>query len=218
MLYEKKYPMNINYSSVLLIILSYILISMKTNYILLIFIIWYLFYDSQTNISKNINKSNSKDLIHYIKNKKNNSESIITNNNIRDIYVNIKFIKKFNKTAYNNSLYYCKQFLELIDNNSVFPENIIENIKDNKNSTLNELSSIVVSLPNFMNIQIDNNNISQPVEKILTRNIEKLHIEMEKMIKIFCLDNKLKLISSHINNPEANPIDTIGYSRHYSLF
>ena len=210
--------MNINYSLVLLIILSYIIISVKKNYILLIFILWYLVYNSKTNKSKNINYSNSKDLIHYRKNKKKISELTISNDNIRDIYLNIKFIKKFNKTAYNNSLYYCKQFLELINNDYDIPENIIENIKDNKNSTLNELSSIVVSLPNFMNIQIDNNNISQPVEKILTQNIEKLHIEMEKMIKIFCLDKKLKMISRHINNPEANPIDTIGYSRHYSLF
>ena len=153
---------------------------------------------------------------------------------IINIYYELRFIKNYNLTSFNDSLkfinnllkiyYICKK--KMLSKNRIKNTSLIYNKISNailyQKKALDSLSSITINLP------INTFVKDKPLTIILEENIKKLFILSE--IKIKEINKLYNLLYKNIENinketnfikldePSPNPINSYGYLENYNLY
>ena len=161
---------------------------------------------------------------------------IIKTTPIYNIYSQLSFLNRYNTVSFNESAFYMNKFLEIINrfNEIIFlnkkgvsyTKEIEDSIEYSKES-LNLLSSIIVSIPNYRGIYKGQELIRNPTSNLLEKQLEKLFNIVsqlrEELIKKTNIENELNINinSSFLDDedvPTKNILNTLDYKDNFNLY
>ena len=154
----------------------------------------------------------------------NNNLKFLNNDiEILTIYSDIINLKKFNESAFNNSLRNINQFLKLYvftNNSTNLHKNIYDNAIDRRNKAINELMSIIISMqPSIENQEDNDNKLQNQVNKL--RNLTGEYIvKISRKINYYWKTKKPNIYTKpiYIDKIVSNPYSDILFSNKFNIY